>query len=222
MIKKYFVLSFLILLFSSCTGVELKHLSPIPTKGNDGGILQLGKDLMTGNWERFKEKTPKEETNSFFNTPLLTENGEEVAIDNFNPKSTKDYEIQWTGIALSHLDKNTVNVDFEFGFIIKSPDKKIEYVKVQSVVPGDILTFVDESIKNGNPNPNVKVATKITNSSKDETRFWFGTVSNMPNILFTPKLANKCLFKYTIKAKGEKEVIIYQPCFLQVFILNKK
>ena len=58
MIKKYFVLSFLILLFSSCTGVELKHLSPIPTKGNDGD-LQLGKDLMTGNWERFKEKTPK-------------------------------------------------------------------------------------------------------------------------------------------------------------------
>ncbi|MDO4589302.1 MAG: hypothetical protein Q4B33_05515 [Fusobacterium sp.] len=197
MIKKIVVLSLFSLLLTSCTGIDLKDFSPIATKESE-----------------------EQATNDFFNTPLETETGEKVAVDQFKPKSTKDYEIQMTGIAVA--PKNLNDIDFEFGFVIKNPNKKIKYVKVQSVVPGDVLTFIDGTVENNNPNPNVKVNIKVKDSSKDNTRFWLGTVSNMPNIFLEPQLANKYLFKYTIKAEGDEEVVIYQPCFLPVLILNRK
>lgn len=58
---KKIIFIFSMLLLTSCTGVELKHLSPIPTSYNDGGLPGLFQDVLCGDWDRFKEK--KETTN---------------------------------------------------------------------------------------------------------------------------------------------------------------
>ncbi len=218
MLKKIIVLCIFSLFLSSCTGIEPKHLNPIPTEANDGGILQLGKDMITGNWDRFKEDKKAEDkaTEKFFNEPLLTETGKEIPVDSFKAKSTKDYSIKVCGIDFSK--KN--NLYFQFLFEIKDPNTKLEYVKVQSVVPNDVLTFIDETQKNGNAIPNVIVVTK--NYNENNKNIWIGAVTNMPNVIFRPDVVDKYLFKFTIKAVGKPEVIIYQPCFLQVMIYNKK
>lgn len=217
MLKKYLIFIFLILSLISCTNIELKHLSPIPTRGNDGGLLQLFQDMLTGNWVRFKEKNKtvdEKEVDDFFNRPLLTETGEEIPVDNFKTKSTKEYKIEWAGVAATSKE-----ISFKFSFIIKDPNIKLEYVKIQSVVPNNVLTFIDETVENFHSNPNVKVITKVKVSSDDGTKSWTGLVSNIPNVFFYPNEINKYLVKFTIKAVGKKEVIIYQPVFLPVIIV---
>lgn len=58
--RKILGLLFCLLLLNSCRGIELKHLNPIPTSGNDGGLPGLLQDAMTGNWDRFKSKEEQE------------------------------------------------------------------------------------------------------------------------------------------------------------------
>lgn len=151
----------------------------------------------------------------FFNSPLLNEFGEEISTNSYKPKSTEDFSIIFCGIGIKPN-----SIDFEFMFAIKNPNIKIEYVKVQSVIPNDVLTFIDETQKNGNSNPSVKVSTKI--AKKENNCVWSGVVSNVPNIIFTPDLVHRYLFKFIIKPVGRAEVVIYQPCILQVAIFNKK
>lgn len=151
----------------------------------------------------------------FFNSPLLNEFGEEIATNSYKPKSTEDFSITFCGIGIKPN-----SIDFEFMFAIKNPNIKIEYVKIQSVIPNDVLTFIDETQKNGNSNPSVKVSTKIT--KKENNYIWSGVASNIPNIIFTPDLVHRYLFKFIIKSVGRTEVVIYQPCILQVAIFNEK
>lgn len=156
-------------------------------------------------------KTAKE----FFTSPMLNEFGQEVETNYFKSKSTENFNMEICGTIESEDE-----ISFEFMFSIKNRDIKIEYVKVQSVVPNDLLTFVDETQKNKNPNSSVKVFTEIID--KKDLYAWHGVVSNMPYIVYNPTYLNRYLFKFTIKPVGKPETIIYQPCFLKVLIFNSK
>ncbi len=152
---------------------------------------------------------------TFFKAPLLNEFGEKIPTNHFRPKSTEDFTIKICGIIIKP-DKP----DFEFMFKIKNKDIKLEYVKVQSVVPNDVLTFIDETQKNKHSNPNIKVTTKII---KEKNLYaWYGVASNVSNVIYDSEAFHKYLFKFTIKPVGKPEVIIYQPCILPVFIFNIK
>lgn len=158
----------------------------------------------------------EKEVQKFFNKPLLNELGEEIQVNDFMPKSTKDFKIVACGIT----PKSLTDIEFMFAFIIKNKNMKIEYVKVQSVIPNDVLTFVDETLKNKNPNPNVKV--KSFRVIIDKENIWKADVSKMPNILYSTETMERYLVKFTIKPVGKPEVIIYQPCMLPVLIYNEK
>lgn len=76
----------------------------------------------------------------FFNSPLLNEFGEEIVTNSYKPKSTEDFSITFCGIGIKPN-----SIDFEFMFAIKNTNIKIEYVKVQSIIPNGVLTFIDET-----------------------------------------------------------------------------
>lgn len=172
-----------------------------------------------GNVQKQTKDSTKKEIENFFKKPLLNENGEEIAVDGFKLKTTKDFKI---------ID-NTINIYqnkilFTFIFEIQNPKMDLEYVKVQCVVPGNILTFIDETLKNKTTESNTFNGTKIITSieNRKNRRFWVGVVKNMPNTIYRHKSVDKYLFKYTIKPKNKPEVIIYQPSFLPILCYSTK
>lgn len=209
--KKQIIALFFSMFLVSCTGVDLNSLNPIPTEANGGGFLQLGQDVLSGNWERFKKKesTP---TEIFLNSPLLNEYGEEVQTNSFKLKNTKDFDITVCNAIITPKA-----ICFIFAFNIKNLNTEIEYVKIQSVIPNDQLTFIDSTQKNESSDKIVS-SEMIKNTNNN---LWQGKVENMSNIMVTPGILNKYLFKFTIKSVGEPEKIIYQPCMLEVGIFNK-
>lgn len=62
MLKKLLIIISTIFLYTACGNLEAKHFFPIPTSSNDGGFPGLMQDLMSGNWDRFKNKEEAIET----------------------------------------------------------------------------------------------------------------------------------------------------------------
>ncbi len=197
MIKKFLSLFMFSIFLSSCAGMDI--------------INSYRENLYV---DALKRATLSKE-DEFFNKPLETENGEKIEVNLFQAKSTENFKIETSGVRM--FKKNLL---FTFSFIIKKPNIKIESVKVQSVIPGDVLTFIDTTLENKNPNDEVKVLTEINNINNSKR--WVGIVLNMPNILWTPEYMDKYLIKFTIKPVGGVEEVIYQPSMIPVSIFNPK
>lgn len=154
----------------------------------------------------------------------------------FFPESSEHFEVTKVGF---YYNENKKEWNLVFGFDIKNKNVDLEYVKVDAIIPNQSITLVEDNesmkqplndlgftnhveVKYGAKAKTIKTKVKmIINKKEIEMKdSWYAETNPKKASIETVESYGKVrcfyLMKFTIKAKGLKEEVIYQASALPI------